>query len=305
MRWPQLTLPSLPSGGLRWPSFRLERTTWIYIGFTLVSFLVFLVITFPHEVIVLRAMEELNRGPVGLRVKTAGIDPLRGYELGGIVLGGEDGEAPWLEAGHVWLRPSLSHLFQGNPRAAVLEAELYGGSLEGHMALLANGFEGAVAWRAIDIGRYPPLAGQLEEGRLLGKLSGKVAFEARGARLEQGQANGEIAIDGAALQGAKIEGIPIPDLKLASTRTKFTVASGRVDLLEFVATGDVNIEGSGQIQVRDPVGQSSINLKVTVTSTPQTPDAIKAALSLIPRPPGSKADSPLTIYGTLEQPRLR
>jgi len=269
-------------------------------------FLVFLLVTFPHEMVLRRLVNHLNRGPLGLSFGTAGIAPLKGYELGGFRIGGdEEGQTPVLETSKVWIRPQFGELLRGNPYAMSITSELYGGTLEGSVAYKDGGIAGTLEWKDLNIGRYRALTSQLEEGEIAGRLSGNVTFDARGQNFQQGQANGDIELNGAALTKAKINGWPIPDLQLKQTRAKFKVSGGRLDLTDLTSSGDVSLQGSGQILLKEPVGESSLNLRATITATPQTPDVLKAAIALIPRPQGSKPDAPVTITGTLSRPRLR
>jgi type II secretion system protein N len=237
---------------------------------------------------------------------TAGLSPLRGYEVAGFRIGGDgDGQVPVFETSKLWVRPTFTELIKGNPYAMNISGELYGGTLNGNVSYKDGGVAGTMQWKDLNLGRYRTLTTWLEEGTLLGKVSGSVTFDVRGNNLQQGQASGEISIDGAAISKAKINGWSIPDIQLKQTKTKFKASNGRVDLTELTSSGDVNLQGSGQITIKEPVGDSPINLRATIAATPQTPDALKGALALIPRPAGSKADSPVTITGTLARPRLR
>lgn len=304
MRMPQLRMPAIPSFGFALPAFLTSRMTWLYVGYTLVLFLIFLLITFPHDLMIRRVLATLDRGPLGLDFATAGLAP-KGYEVAGLKIGGDDGSVPVLETSKLWVRPALRELLSGNPYAASISGELYGGSVGGRIAYQDGGVAGTVEWKDLDLTRYRTLSAQLDEGEIAGKVSGSVTFDVRGQSFQQGQASGDVVVDRAALTKAKINGWPIPDLHLTQTKTNFKVAGGRLELNDLVATGDVSLQGSGQIVLKDPVGESVLNLRATITATPQTPDAIKAALALIPRPAGSKPDSPLTVTGTLSRPRLR
>jgi type II secretion system protein N len=304
MRMPRLHLPAMPSFGLAVPGFLTSRMTWLYVSYTLILFLVCLLITFPHDLVIRRVLGSLDRGPLGLSFSGAGL-AAKGYEVAGLKIGGDEGSIPLLETSKLWVRPSVSELVRGNPYAVSISGELYGGSITGRVGYKNGGVAGTVEWKGLDLGRYRTLTAQLDEGEIAGKVSGSVTFEARGQSFQQGQANGSVVVDRAALVKAKINGWPIPDLHLTQTKTNFKVAGGRLELDDLVATGDVNLQGSGQIVIKDPFGESVLNLRATIAATPQTPDAIKAALALIPRPAGSKPDAPLTLTGTLSRPRLR
>jgi type II secretion system protein N len=145
----------------------------------------------------------------------------------------------------------------------------------------------------------------LDEGQLEGRLSGQLAYEARSGNLGAGQFTGDIVLDGAALAGAKVQGFTLPDLHFRQTKLKFLLHGSRLEIQDFNAAGDVNIQGSGNIVFRDPLPNSPLNLRVTLETSLATPDALKAAVGLIPRLPGAKPDAPMNITGTLGAPKFR
>ena len=63
--------------------------------------------------------------------------------------------------------------------------------------------------------------------------------------------------------------------------------------------------GVWPIRLRDPLPNSVLNLRATFETSLATPDPLKAAVALIPRPPGAKPDAPVNITGTLAAPKLR
>jgi type II secretion system protein N len=304
MQLPRLRLPR-PRLSFEWLGALGNRMLWLYLGYTLLLFVVFLILTFPHDILIHRALSLVNQGG-GLEFNSARFAWYKGYEISGVKLApSHDGEVPILELSHIWIRPVLSQLLRGNPYTLRLEGDLYGGEAEGELDFADGRFSGTVLFEGIDVGRYRTLTALLDEGRIAGHLSGQFDFEGRGASLENAQGNGEIVLDGAAIAEAKVQGYTVPDLSLKQTKLKFTVRTGRLEVQEFSATGDVNAQGSGQIVLRTPLQDSALNLRATVLPTATTPDAVKALISLIPRTPGSKPDAPMTVTGTLARPRVR
>lgn len=306
MQLPRVRLPRL-SLPLDWLGAFGGRITLLYVGYTAVLFALFFVLTFPHEMLIRRALSTVNRGQVSVEFTTADFAWLRGYEFSGVRVGPADGDArpPFVELSRLWVRPLLGDLARGNPYALQVRADLYGGAALGEVRLSEGNVVGGVQWQDINLGRYRTLTAFLDEGQLAGRVSGQFDFEARGGNLGTGQGSGEAKIDGAALTEAKIAGFAVPDLNLRQTRLKFTVRGGRLEVQEFTATGDVSVQGSGQIVLREPVQDSVLNLRATLQPTPTTPDAVKTLLAMIPRPPGAKPDAPMTVTGTLARPRVR
>lgn len=305
MRWPALHLPRL---SLDWTRKFWGRSTLLYAAYTVVLFVAFLLLTFPHDLLVRRVLSRVNRGPVAVDFTTVRFAWLNGYEVAGIRVGpvaADNGQPPYLELGRLWVRPALNALARGNPYSLLVRADLYGGDAHGEVSVAGDRLAGTLAWHDLNLGRYRTLTSLLEEGELAGRVSGQLNFEARGEHFNAGQASGELTVQQASLTGAKVQGFGVPDLHVRQTRMKFVVRSGHLEIQEFQATGDVNVQGSGQIVLRDPLPDSVLNLRATVETSLATPDALKGAVALIPRAPGAKPDAPITITGTLAHPRVR
>jgi len=104
LRLPTLSLPRLPAAG---------TPVLLYILYTVVLFCIFLVANFPHHVLVQRALDEINRGPLRLDVRATRFAWWRGYELRGVQVRQAD-EAldvpPLFASRSVFVRPGLSGL---------------------------------------------------------------------------------------------------------------------------------------------------------------------------------------------------
>ncbi len=308
MRLPQLRLPRLQlSPSFEWLASLGSRRTILYLGYTSLLFLVFLLLKFPHDLLVRRALSNFSQGPVAVDFADVNFAWIEGYQLSSMRIGpaAADGEAPYLECSRLWIRPAFGALVRGNPYDLLLHAELYGGSAQGEIRMQPGALEGTLQWKDLNLGRYRTLTALLDEGQLAGRLSGSASFESHGARLDSGQGSGEFTLEGAALTAAKISGFPVPDLHLRQTKFKFTVRGGRLEIQDFQATGDVDIQGSGNVTLREPVSESILNLRTTIQQSLATPDAIKTLVALIPRPPGAKPDAPVMISGTLGRPHVR
>ena len=304
----QLSLRLLRSRlSLSWLGGFGGRVMLLYIGYTAALFVIFLLITFPHELLIRRVLGSVNRGPVTIEFSSASFAWIKGYELSGMRIGSnKDGQAPFLECSHFWVRPALIALMHGNPYAVQMNADLYGGSAQGDFSMAGGTLVGNLQLHDLNIGRYRALTSLFEEGGLAGRISGELNFETRGGNLNSGQAGGELRLDGGSLTGAKLQGFgSVPDFHFRQAKLKFAVHGGRLEVQEFKASGDVNVDASGQVAMREPLPESQLNLKVTLETSLATPDPIKTLVALIPRPPGSKPDAPLTISGTFAKPRVR
>jgi len=252
-----------------------------------------------------RVLTTFNQGNVNVEFASAGFGGLQGYELTGLkVTPRNAGQLPYLECNRFFVRPAFAELVRGNPYALAISAELYGGTAQGTVNFKGGNLAGDVEWRDISLGRYRTLTTLLDEGQLAGRLSGQLGFEARGPNFSAGQATGDLSVEGLSMSAAKISGYTVPDAKLNQTKVKFKVGSGRFEIVDLNATGDVGIQGSGQIVLRDPLSESTLNLRATFLPSLATPDALKGALMLIPRQPGAKPDAPVSITGPLSRPKF-
>jgi len=307
MRLPRLRLPRLRLS-FDWLAALGGRTTVLYLGYTSVLFLVFLVVTFPHELLIRRALSAVNRGPVALEFNTARFAWFDGYELSGTRVGAvADDQSPYIELSRLWVRPAVGALVRGNPSDLLVRADLYGGVLQGELNMTDGSMVGNMQWQDLQLGRYRALTGLLDEGQLAGRVSGQFTFEARGGNPNAGQANGVIALDGASLTGGKVAGFGVPDLHFRQAKLKLGVRTGHIEIQEFQANGDLTLQGSGQLMLRDPVGESVLNLHGVIETSLATPDPIKGLVALLPHGPNAKPDAPIsvTLTGTLAHPRLR
>ena len=295
-----------PTLSLDWLGALGGRSTILYMGYTSVLFLVFLLVTFPHDLLIRRALSGVNQGTVNVEFSGAGLAP-SGYELTGLRVTARNApeQPPLLECSHLFIRPALSELIRGNPYAVAVSADLYGGNAQGLVSLKGDSLTGSLEWRDISLGRYRTLTAFLDEGQLGGRMSGQMSFEARGPNYAAGQSTGDVTLDGLSLTAAKVEGYTVPDAKLSQTKMKFKVTSGRFEIQDFNASGDVGIQGSGTIMLRDPFADSNLNLRATFLPNPATPPALKGLLMLIPRQPGAKPDAPVSITGPLLHPKMR
>ncbi len=298
-------MPSLSLGGF---GDFFDRTVLVYIAFTLAMFGVFLISTFPYEIVVGRLLAMVQSPAAVIDVKSSEFAWHRGLALNGVRVSSLAGDttAPYLELNTLWVRPLLSELIRGNPYALALQADLYGGTADGTLTVDGQTVSGTMKFDGASLGRYPTLTAILEEGQIAGRLSGEVSFEAAGPSIDAGQASGEVRLENSSLEKAKISGLTVPDLHFKESRLKFALQSGRMEVEQLNANGDeLSVSASGTVTFRDPIDASVLNLKATMLPGKEATDAIRALIALIPKPQGAKPDAPMRISGTLSKPRVR
>ncbi len=304
MESPTSRLPELGLGDW-FEDFPLRRVA-LYALYTLVLFLLFLVVNFPYRVLVDRVLGSVDVAPAELSIGDASFAFNRGLELRGVQVRRPDwSREPILEVPRSYLWPGLRGLLSGNLTKANINGVLYGGRVKAR-------------WRGRDVqkvevqvedvqlARYPPLAGLFEAGQIYGLLSGYVEQEGRAGDIAAGRASGEIYLDQAGTEEIVYNGLPLLDLAFDEIKVLFTVQGGRVEIEEMSATGpDMLISGGGQIGIRESLLDSVLDLEVIIQAVEDARPEVKGLLTLIPRKRGAKADSPLAITGTLRKPRYR
>ncbi len=301
MQLPKLRLPSFGGGG---------RIVVLYSLYTLGLFLLFLIATFPHDLLLRSALATISGGgganaPVAFNdVKFAW---WRGYQIDGLRIPPAAGaDTSYLELTHLWLRPTFSKLIRGNPYSVTLSAELYGGSAGGEIEYVNGSLRGDIAWDGVNLGNYRPLVSLLEEGKLVGRMSGLLSFDAPLRNPSGSQAAGDIALDGAMITGGKLPGFTFGDIGVKQAKLKFKTGPGRIEVQDLNMNGDVSVQQtSGQIGLRDPLTESTLNLRTNILQTATTPDWLKTLIAAIPRPQGAKLDAPINVTGTIAKPRFR
>lgn len=306
MRLPALRL-SLPRPSFDWLEGFDGRRFLLYGLYTVVLFVVFSIANFPHDMILQRALRAFDLGPVQLAVGQARFAWWNGYELRKVALTqrGAPDLPPLLESSSLYLRPGYDGLIRGELSSVLAHGLMYGGAVDASFSRGDGLMHATLQLSDLQIGRYPLIVNLLEEGQIGGVLSGTVSFENRGADPSGGRAAGELEIAGASIEGAKIRGLALPPFTWENLSAKFSVQGSRLDIEELRGDGPCKLSGQGQIVVRSPLADSVLNLRVSVVPGADCPEAVKLALSVVPRPPNARPDAPIVISGTLANPRTR
>jgi len=302
MAVPALSLPSF-SGGF----FGFLRRPVVYYGvYTLVLFLIFIVVTFPHEVLVRRALDSFQSNSVAVTINGADFAWWNGYELDGLKVSAlplKEGAPPLLEWVRLQLRPDYRSLLRGQMNSVALWGELYGGTAEGKVGRVPGDpptVNAHLEWNGVEIRRYQALTTWLDEGRISGTLAGW--FDGSGTPGAPPQGEGEIFLQHAGLTGGKIMGFTVPDLNIEDAKSKFVLKGDRLEVQDVTLTGnDLSLTVKGYITLREPLGQSVPNLSLTIQKLPESLKGLVAVFA-----PRAKAlPAQLNLAGTLGRPQVR
>ena len=305
MQLPSLRMPTLNTGD--WFEDFPARQFSLYALYTVVLFLLFLIVNFPYRVFVDRLLNDVNTAGAEIDVHEANFAFTRGLELRGItVRRSEVSRLPLVEVPRAYLWPGLAGLLNGRLSKASVQGDLYAGGLKAKWRGGEDLQQAVVQIEGVQLARYAPLRELFADGQIYGLLSGYVEMEGRSGDLSSTKANGEIYLDNAGSEGLIYGALPVLDLSFVETKAVFTVQNGRIEVEEFTSIGpDFDISGSGQIGLRTPLADSILDLKVSIQALEDARPEVKGLARLIPRARGAKPSSPISITGTMANPRVR
>jgi type II secretion system protein N len=297
-----LSLPSF-SGGF----FNVLRRPLVYYGlYTFVLFLIFIVVTFPHEVLVRRALDMVQSNSVAVSISGANFAWWNGYELEGLKVNAlplNEGVPPLIEWSRLQLRPDYRSLLKGQLSSVALWGELYGGTAEGVVTVTQQSppnVSARVEWSGVEVRRYRALTTWLDEGRITGTLAGW--FDGQVASGAPPQGEGEIFLQRAGLAGGKIMGFTVPDLTIDDAKSKFTLKGDKLELQDVTLAGnEVSIQVKGVVTLREPLGQSIPNLNLTIQ---KLPESLKPLVTIF-APRAKTLPAQMVIGGTLSRPQVK
>jgi type II secretion system protein N len=163
MRLPALRMPAIPMPSV-WIDRLFSRGTLLYALYTGLLFIVFLIANFPHNVIVQRVLQSIDLSEQGLRLEVGDTRFAwwNGYELQRVKLTPTDPDAlPLFEAGSLYVRPGLDGLMRGQVNSLHLLGLLYGGAVDGTVAVSEGMRRATIAIDGLQLHRYPAVAGLL------------------------------------------------------------------------------------------------------------------------------------------------
>lgn len=284
-----------------------RRTLVAYAGYTLTVFVICFVATFPHDLLLQRALRtatasapfRVETGPGNLGWSLAyGIESLR-------IRGKTDDGEPLLLAEALRFSPSRLGLLFGNPYPLGIGAALYGGSMHATIDPRPASFRVDATLDGIDLARYTGLRPWVE-GVVRGQVAGVVALDGGGRGPAAATGTVTLKVPGLALEGAKVRGITVPDLHFGDVHLTGAVKNGRLEISELVGDGqEVSVRGEGNVLLRDPIEASVLSLDLTITPVAGASDGLKMVVNLLPGSSGEGGARRIGIVGTLGRPTVR
>ncbi len=209
-------------------------------------------------------------------------------------VGGND--QPLIQSPAVTLAPTLAALLLGR-RGIHVRAELYGGTVRVTLYQHADTVDLNFNLDSLKLAESTPL---MQFGAILnGNLSGSGTAHIAGAALPD--ANATMAIVGDNLAVSVVRGFPA--IHLGTLTGNLQLDQGAIKLNAIVVHGpDLDLKGSGTIQVGDNPDDSTIDATFSLVPTQNGLDHFGFFLKLLPHPPG--ADAPYSVQGTLLSPSI-
>ena len=281
-----------------------ERRSIPYVAWTIACFVVFLVLTFPHDLIVRHWTDDVAaKSGWRIRFDSVWIRPWNGYHLSRfeLIAPGKDAE-PWISANEVVLHPPLLALVGRGVLPLGFSGDAYGGEFEGTVSTPSHV---QLAWSHLHIGQYPRLT-RLVEGVWVGDFSGELEVDGKGdVHTLDGRA--AVHLKDASITQGKVQGFTVPDLHFATGDGEADIKAGRIEIHTLKLTGpDVDAEVRGQVYFVSTSPVPVVSGTLSLRSIPGSPTNLEPLLALWnqnQRPPNGVYT--FTISGPLNAPRIR
>ncbi len=275
--------------------------------YTLVLFVLCFLATFPHDLVLQRALTGATAGmPVRIDAGRGSVGWTMAYAIESLRVALRDGEAdPLLVVEGLRVAPSRLGLLRGNPYPIGIDAALYGGSLRGVVDPRPASFAVNATLEGVDLSRYGGLRPWVD-GSVRGRLEGTVALD--GGNRGPAAATGTVGLRvvGLTLEGTKIRGITVPDLHFSDVHLTGTVKNGRLEIDEMHADGqEITLRGEGDVVLREPLASSVMSLDLVVTPAAGAPDGLKLAVNMLPGTSAESGGRRIGVVGTLGRPAVR
>ena len=275
--------------------------------YTAVCFLVFLVTTFPSDMLIQRVVWSLtHETPTRVQYESGklswlGMLTFHGLEVEDLTL---PKVAP-IRFTTLALQPSLLGLLSGQPFPLDVQATLYGGTL----SALVKG-ESEIAGARFDLRQLAleriPFPEPWGHGRLIGRLSTEGKFEGDVNQLHTLQGELGLEISDGELQAGTLNGFRLPALNDVSLRGEVSLTNSQLKLHALALnTSGAEAHLSGSITLRQPIERSLLHLQLVAEKTGSPPPALVTLIAMMPASKTSPDKRQMSIAGTLARPNAQ
>lgn len=179
--------------------------------FFVLAFIVFLIMTFPGDIVKQRIISEIqNSTPYRVDIKSANVSPLLNIDLDQVVI--HKSQTQFIELDSVTVKPSLFSVFSDSPHIP-FTAKLYGGEIDGSVRVSKqnNRIEEITAdVKNLKIDTIPDFLSEQGKSEMLihGRLSGNLYVEF----IPEPKGDFDFLVDGLELDNLKVKGMKLPSL---------------------------------------------------------------------------------------------
>lgn len=220
-----------------------------YITFFVVAFFVFLIMTFPGDIVKQRIVSEIqNSTPYKVDIQSADVSALLNVNLKGVKI--YKSQNQFLELDSLTIKPSLFSVFSDSPKVP-FNAKLQGGEIEGTVRLSKqnNGIQEIQATiKQVKVDSIPALISQDGEGGILinGVMDGElyVQFDP----MPKGEFSFEV--EELNIDNLKVKGMKLPSLSNLKSRFNGNIEDNLTNIKELSMKGngiDIQITGTAPI----------------------------------------------------------
>jgi len=250
-----------------------------YFGFFIFAFIFSLYLTFnPAQI---KTWLEANAGKRGVSLTISRLDKYRlsGVRAREITLQTKGGKL--IKIDQLKARLSLLPLILGREKIG-FQIVLYGGKLSGDLEQARRGFRTSFNLQNINLGSMQ--AGSQGGFWIAAKLSGKGNLNLapkNNPKAWSGKIDAELSPG--TIPSFAYKGFQVPEIKIDQVKFNLELNNGNAQIKTFdLKSPDFPIQGKGQIEFRDPVLNSLINLEAKVNPSQQFLEKIRMLESILP-----------------------
>lgn len=283
-------------------STRFTRLLWI--SYCLVSFVFFLLLTFPTDLLLQQVVASIEQtASLRIRYKTGQWTWSRGWILKDITF--DKTAALPIQLTRLTFRPSLFGLVYGQPFPATFSARVYGGNMQGTLQQTGSTFDLRLTLDQLSLAQLP-LPDPWGHERVSGNLTLNSALQGEGIDINAWSGSLSVVVAEGSLKASQVGGFPVPAVQTVQAQAQATLKDGRLEISDFILAADgVTARLQGVITLRVPLEWSSLDLRLTtqIIGSPSPPLAM--LVSLLPAVPGSQSERRAALTGTFAAPIMR
>ena len=286
-------LPRLPSG-LAWGLY------------TLVCFVIFVVWTFPTEVLVDRLLVSVaDRAEIHVQYTDSEMTWPLGVALQEVSIAGPAVPQPSLQFTRLALQPAVLSLLSTPPLPLTLQARGYGGTLEAVIEKREQEMRVQFSLQQLALERLP-LPAPWGEGRIVGRMMGDGSLVGNLQQVASLVGPISVTITDGTVQAGPLQGFRLPSLAKIEVFGKAQLNRGQVDITTLtLKTKGLEAHLQGRLTLGSPVSRSPIDLQLIVRKTGTLSAALATLVSLLPASPTQPNERQAKISGLLGAPKVR